>query len=129
MTSSCSGLSRLKKPVFLWWTAALATQLAVDWFQYSAPGSGARSFLGLLPALVWIFVIAAFVRAVFKSDELQQRIHMQAFSIAFVLAAILILVCSGLERAGIYGATLSGIGGSLMLLLLISYVVSAWRYR
>jgi hypothetical protein len=129
MTSDCGWLSRLRRPVFLWWTAAFAAQLAVDWFQYREPVTAARSYLVMLPALMWIFVIGAFVRAVFKSDELQQRIHLQAVFITFVLAAILILVFSGLERAGIYRATLSVIGGSLMLLLMISFIVSAWRYR
>jgi len=130
MTADCRWYGRLKKPAFLWWTAAFATQLVVDWlFQYTELHSLMRFLLGFLPALMWILVIVAFVRAVFKLDELQQRIHMQAVSIAFVLATILMLLFSGLQRAGIYYATWSGVGSSLMLLLMISYVFSAWRYR
>jgi hypothetical protein len=78
---------------------------------------------------MWIFVIVAYVRAVSRLDELQQRIHMQAASIAFVLASILILVFSALDSAGIYHATMGGFRDSLILLLMISYIVPAWRYR
>ncbi len=130
MTADCSWYGRLKKPVFLWWTAAFATQLVVDrLFKYTELHSPIRFLLGLLPPLMWILVIVAFVRAVFKLDELQQRIHMQAVSIASVLATILILLFSGLQRAGIYHGTWSAVSSSLMLLLMISYVFSAWRYR
>jgi hypothetical protein len=70
-----------------------------------------------------------FVRAVLKSDEFQRRIHMQAVSLACVLAAILMLVFSALERAGIYRTTWSGIGSCLLLLFAASYGCVAWKYR
>jgi len=130
MTATCSWRSRLTRPVFVWWTAAFATQLTVDWvFKYTELPSPARLFFGFLPALMWILVVVAFVQAVRKSDELRQRIHMQAVSIASVPAAVLILVFSGSERAGIYRASWSDVGGSMMLLLIVSYIFSAWRYR
>jgi hypothetical protein len=130
MTLACNWRSRLTRPVFLWWMAAFATQLIVYWlFRYTELSSPARVFFGFLPALMWIFVVVAFVQAVRKSDELRQRIHMQAVSIASVPAAILILVFSGLERAGIYRASWSDVGSSMMLLLMVAYVFSAWRYR
>jgi hypothetical protein len=130
MTINCSWSSRLRQPVFLWGAAALATHLTVDWlFKYRQPRSLALSLFGFLPALMWIFVIAGFVRAVLKSDELQQRIHLQAASIAFVLTVILALIFGGLERAGLYQATWSDLGSPLLFLLLVAYVFSAWRYR
>jgi FtsH-binding integral membrane protein len=130
MTVNCSWSSRLRQPVFVWGAAALATQLTVDWlFKYKPPRPLVWSFLGFLPALMWIFVIAEFVRAFLKSDELQQRIHLQAGSIAFVLTVILALIFAGLERAGIYQGTWSDLGSPLMFLLLVAYVFSAWRYR
>jgi hypothetical protein len=130
MPAACTWYSRLKQPVFLLWALALGVQVLSDWlFRHGELGSTARPFLGLLPALLWVLVIAAFVRAVFKSDELQQRIHMQAVSIAFVLAAVLLLLRSGLARAGIYYVALGSPGSALMFLLLISYIIAAWRYR
>jgi hypothetical protein len=130
MTVNCSWSSRLRQPVFLWGAVALAAQLTVDWlFKYRQPHSLVWSLFGFLPALVWVFVIAEFVRAFLKSDELQQRIHLQAAAIAFVLTVILTLVFAGLERAGIYQATWSDLGSPLLLLLLVAYVFSAWRYR
>ncbi len=82
-----------------------------------------------MPPLMWGFVIVAYARAVSRLDELQQRIHMQAASIAFVLAAIVVLVFSALDGAGIYHASMGGVRDSLMLLLMISYIVPVWKYR
>jgi hypothetical protein len=130
MPATCSWRSRVTRPVFLWWAAAFATQLTVAWlFKYAELGSPARVFFGFLPALMWIFVVVAFVQTIRKADELRQRIHMQAVSIASVPAAILILIFSGLERAGIYNASWSDVGSSMMLLLMVAYIFSAWRYR
>jgi hypothetical protein len=130
MTAARSWRSLLTQPVFLWWAASLATRLAVDWLlKYGNLQSPVRSLIGLLPPLMFIFVIVAYVRAVSRLDELQRRIHMQAASIAFVLAAILILVFSALDSAGIYHATMGGVRDSLILLLMISYIVPAWKYR
>jgi hypothetical protein len=130
MTDGCSWGSRLRRPVFLWGAAALATQLTVErLFKHREPRSPAQIFLGFLPAFMWIIFTVAFVRGVLKSDEFQQRIQLQAASIAFVLTVVLTLVFAGLERAGIYRVAWSDIGGSLMLLLLIGYIFSAWRYR
>ncbi len=128
--TACSWISRLKQPVFFWWFAALTVQLAVDaTFKFIDLHGASRAMLGLLPALMWIFVVVAFVQAVLRSDELQQRIHMQAVSLGGVSAIVLILVVSGLERAGIYQVSLNAVWSSLLFLLLISYIVSAWRYR
>ncbi len=130
MTADCSWLSRLRRPMFLWWTVAFATELAVDWvFKYRGLSSRTRPIVAFLPALMWICVTVAFVWAVLKSDEFQQRIQLQALAIAFVPTAILVLVFSGLERAGIYHATWSDVGGPFMFLLLLAYFFSAWRYR
>jgi FtsH-binding integral membrane protein len=130
MTVNCNWAARLRQPVFVWGTAALATQLVVDWlFEYRHPRSLPWAFLGFLPALMWILVIAGFVRAFLTSDELQQRIHLQAASIAFVLTVVLTLVFAGLARSGIYQGSWSDLGSPLMFLLLIAYVFSAWRYR
>jgi hypothetical protein len=130
MTATCSWRSRVTRPVFLWWAAAFVTQLIVYWlFKYTELSSPARVFFGFLPALMWIFVVVAFVQTVRKADELRQRIHMQAVSIASVPAAILILVFSGLERAGIYNASWSDVGSSMMLLLMVAYIFAGWRYR
>jgi hypothetical protein len=130
MTEALGGRSRLTQPLFLWWAASLAARLAVDWLlKYGQLQSPARSVIGLLPPVMFIFVIVAFVRAVSRLDELQQRIHMQAASIAFVLAFVFVLVVSGLDGAGIYHATMGGVRDFLIFLLMISYIVPAWKYR
>jgi hypothetical protein len=130
MMQSCSWLLRLRRPVFLWWLAALLTQLAVDWlFGHRALPLPARILFGFLPAVMWIFVAVAFVRVFVKLDELQQRIHLQAVSVAFVPTTILMLVFSGLERAGIYRASWSDVVDPFVILLLLAHIFFAWRYR
>ena len=116
--------------MFLWWFAALITELAADWvLKYNGVRSEARPMLAFLPPAMWICVTVAFVWAVLKSDEFQQRIHLQALAIACVPTVILVLIFSGLERAGIYHATWSDVGGPFVFLLMLAYVFSAWRYR
>jgi hypothetical protein len=130
MTSANSQWSRLRQPFILWWAVSLVTRLAVDWLlKYRIVPS--NSLLVLLPPLMWTLIIVAFVQAIFKLDELQRRIHLEAASLAFVVTAGLIWVLAGLERAGIYHhpATLSDVGGLLMFLWMISYLFSAWKYR
>jgi hypothetical protein len=130
MTQPCSLRSRFARPVSLWWSAAFATQLIVYWLlKYAELSPPARLFFDFLPALMWIFFVLAFVRTIRKSDELRQRIHMQAVAIAAVPAAVLLLVFSGLERAGIYRASWSDVASAMLLLLVIAYFFSAWRYR
>jgi hypothetical protein len=130
MSASCSWSSRLTRPLFLWWYAAFAVQLAADCLlKFGNLRSPFWSLIVLLPALVWIVVIAEFARAVLRLDEFQQRLHMQAAALACVLAAVLILISYALQRAGVYRATWSGLGGCLLLLLVLSYGWVAWKYR
>lgn len=130
MTTDCSWLSRFSRPVFLWWMAAFAAELAVGWeLKHGGLNSRTRLIVALFPAAMWICVVVAFVWAVLRADEFQQRIQLQALAIACVPTAILALIFSGLERAGIYHATWSDIGGPFMFLLLLAYFFSAWRYR
>jgi len=130
MAENCSWLSRLRRPVFLWWFAALATEIVADRvLNHKGLSAHARPIVAFLPPVMWICVTVAFVWAVVKSDEFQQRIHLHALAIACVPTVILVLVCWGLERAGIYHATWSDVGGPFVFLLMLAYVFSAWRYR
>lgn len=130
MATDCSWLSRLRKPLFLLYGAAAIAQPLVDWlFANRHPGLPARYFLGFVPALIWFLFIAAFIREVLKTDEFQQRIQMLAASVAFILTVAVAVVFSGLDRIGIYRLTWRDYASPLMLLLLIGYLYSAWRYR
>jgi len=130
MSATCSWRSRLTRPVFLWWVLAWTAEITVEsLFKHGGVRSPARPLLGFLPAPLWIFFIVAFVRAVRKMDELQQRIYLQALSVAFGLTVALALVFAGLERAGIYHAAWSDVVSSLMFLWVIAYIFASWRYR
>ena len=130
MSATCSWRSRLTRPVFLWWVVAWTAEVTVEsLFKHRELRSPARPLLGFLPAPLWIFFIVAFVRAVRKMDELQQRIYLQALSVAFGLTIALALIFAGLERAGIYRAAWSDVVSSLMFLWVIAYIFASWRYR
>jgi hypothetical protein len=128
--ASCSWGARLRTPLLFWWAVAFGIQVASDWLLKSSEvPSSIRSLATFLPAASWIVVIVVFVRAVVELDELQQRIHIQAIALACVPTSILALIFSALDRAGIYRATLGEIGGLFLLLLVVGYGFSAWKYQ
>jgi hypothetical protein len=116
--------SRFTRPVFLWAAAALLAEVGVR----QVSGAYAR-WMGLLPAVLMLFFIWAAVRMMMKMDELQQRICLESFSIAFLLTLALTIVLAGLERAGAYRARGDDLGTQMMVLWACSYLFSAWRYR
>jgi len=121
---------RLTRPVLLWWIVAWTTEVTVEWlFKRGGLHSPPRTLLAFLPVPLWICFVVAFVRAVRRRDELQQQIYLQALSVAFGLTLALVLCFAGLERAGIFRVAWSDVVSSLMVLWVIAYVFSAWRYR
>lgn len=130
MSSACRWTARLTRPLFLWWYAALAAQLVVGCLlKYGNPHSPLVSLAVFLPALLWIIVIGEFIRAVRGLDEFQRHFQLQAIFIACALSAILTLILAACDRAGIYHASLSFLGGYFLLLLIAAYGFLAWRYR
>lgn len=130
MSSACSLKARLTQPLFLWFYAAFAVQLAADYLlKYGNPRQPLLFLAAFLPALMWIVVIAEFVRAVLKLDEFQRRLHLHAVSLACALSAVLALILAACDRAGIYHASWSVLGGYFLLLLSAAYCVLVWRYR
>ena len=130
MSSACSWTTRLTRPLFLWWYAALAVQLAGDCLsKYANPRPSLLFLAAFLPATLWIVVIAEFTFAVRRLDEFQRRFHLEAVSIGCVLWAVLVLILSALGRVGIYHASLSALGGDFLALVLAAYGFLSWRYR
>ena len=130
MSSACNWTARLTQPFFLWFFAAIAVQLAADrLLKYAGPRSPLLLLAALLPPLLWIIVVAAFVRGVLRLDEFQRRFHLEAVSIGCALSAVLVLILSALGRAGIYHASLSVLGGCFLLLFDAAYGFLLWRYR
>jgi hypothetical protein len=134
MAENCSWNSRLTnifmRPFVLWGFAALATQLTVDWiFKHEELHSPAKPVLGLLPALLAIFFVVAFVKGVRKLDEMIKRIHVQAAAISFLLTVSLTFVFDGLKSAGIYRATLSDLSNALVFTWAAALIVLSLRSR
>lgn len=134
MAENCSWSSRLKniftRPFFFWAVAAVATQYTVEWlFKHEELPSPAKPILGFLPALMAIFFVVTFIKDVRKFDEMVQRIHLQAASIAFLLTVILMFVFDGLETAGIYRATRSALDTGVVLFWGAALIFLSLRYR
>jgi hypothetical protein len=134
MAENCSWSSRLTniftRPFVLWGIAVLATQLTVDWiFKHEELHSPAKPMLGLLPALLAIFFVVAFVKDIRKLDEMVRRIHLQAAAISFLLTVSLTFVFDGLESAGIYSATLSDLSSALVLTWGAALIFLSLRHR
>ncbi|MGB6449376.1 MAG: hypothetical protein WBE92_01345 [Steroidobacteraceae bacterium] len=130
MSTTCSWGARLTSPLFLRWYAATAIQLSADGLiKHGALAPAVRLLFSVLLAAMWLFVVSEAVYAVLKSDELQRLIHLRAIAMACVATAVLALLYSALEHAGIYGATWSDIARPFLLLLLIAYGFMAWKYR
>ncbi len=134
MPTNCSWSSRLTniftRPFVLWGIAAVATHYTVEWlFKHEELPSPAKPILGFLPALLAIFFVVALVRDVRKLDEMVQRIHLQAASIAFLLTVILEFVFDGLESAGIFHATRSDLSSALAFTWGAALIFLSLRYR
>ena len=85
--------------------------------------------LGLLPALMAVLFVVAFVKDVRKLDEMLKRIHLQAAAISFLLTVILTFVFDGLKSAGIYRATLSDLDTATVLIWVAALMFLSLRYR
>lgn len=134
MTTYGSWNSRLTnvftRPFVLWGIAALATALTVKWiFSHEELHSSAKPILGLLPALMAVLFVVAFVKDVRKLDEMVRRIHLQAAAISFLLTVILTFVFDGLKSAGIYRATLSDLDTATVLIWVAALMLLSLRYR
>jgi len=134
MTTDCSWNSRLTniftRPFVLWGLAALATAVTVKWvFNHVELRSPAKPMLGLLPALMAVLFVVAFVKDVRKLDEMVRRIHLQAAAISFLLTVILTFVFDGLKDAGIYRAALSDLDTATVLIWVAATMFFSLRYR
>jgi hypothetical protein len=130
ISTACSWGARLTRPLFLQWYAATAIQLSADWLlKDGALAPAVRLLLSVLLAAVWLFVVWEAVHAALKSDEFHRLIHLQAIAMACAATAVLALLYSALEHAGIYGATWSDLARPFVPLLLVAYGLVTWKYR
>lgn len=112
---------RLTRPVFLWPALALILELLLH--------EDSSRWLRLLPVVPMLLFVAALCRAIWRMDELQQRISVMSMSVAFVLTLVLTLLFAGLETAGLYSPHWNDLGTYMLILWACAYALSAWRYR
>ncbi|MGH9344570.1 MAG: hypothetical protein ACRD19_12530 [Terriglobia bacterium] len=116
----------MTRPLSLLAIAVVATDFTT---MYVGPRSPAGSILHVLPDLLMIFLVVAWVQEVREMDEMLQRIHTQVASIAFLLTAILIFAFDGLESAGIYRATRSTLETTALLIYAATLIFFGLRHR
>src|SRR4051812_49126978 len=109
--------SRFTRPVFLWAMAALLTWLVVQWLGGRALLTARALAFGIGASLLLMLLFAASAaRMILKMDELQKRICVESFSIAFVLTLVLTGIFVGLEHTGLHRPRWDDLGSYMMLL-------------
>ena len=120
----------LYAPALIIAVVGLPLVLAIQWALANLTLSEPlRIGLGLLPIVPGIALVLAFVFAVRGLDEMQKQIYLQAAAITFCATLVLTFVFGGLQRAGIYTASWDDIGNNMLLIWVVAYVYSLWRYR
>jgi len=134
MDTNCGwNWSRLRPLVVVLVLAAAVgvTERTVVWvFAHEQLHAPARHVLGSLPVLVWVVLIVAFVRMLRDTDELQQRIYLQAGAIAFLGTVTLAIVFEELASAGIYRANSNAaVHDGVWLFAIAAAIFLPRRYR
>jgi len=134
MATDCGwSWSRLRTLVVVLGLAAAsgATERAAAWiFAHEQLRAPARIVLGFLPVLMWVVFIVSLVQILRHTDELQQRIYLQAGAIAFLGTVLLALVFEYLEKIGIYRASSNAaVGDGIWLFAIVAAVFLPRRYR
>lgn len=106
------------------------TALVVQWLGDRALLTARALIIGIASSLLLTFVFAASAtRIILKMDELQKRICLESFSIAFLFILVFTGIFTVLEHTGLHRTKLDDLGSYMMLLWACAYVFSAWRYR
>lgn len=90
-----------------------------------------KALIALLPVLPVIFVVRAMLRFILASDELQQRMQLEAISIASLTVGLLSFAAAFLQNAGIFQLR-SGLMWVLPALFAVYGIAMLWirrRYR
>jgi hypothetical protein len=93
------------------------------------PGAAWRYFIAVLPVIPAALVVWLFVRAISRLDEVQKRIHMQAFGFALGGTALVTFGYGFLEGAGLPHLTWTLITPLMALLWGLGLGILAFRQR
>lgn len=95
--------------------------------ELSAP---TRIGIALLPVAMYGFCLFSYLGLIRRTDELQQRIHLEALAIAFPTTAVAVLAAEYLRKAGVI-STLKPDYMLLIMLVLwgVGFFVAWRRYR
>jgi hypothetical protein len=93
------------------------------------PGAAWRYFIAVLPVIPAALVVWLFVRAISRLDEVQKRIHMQAFGFALGGTALVTFGYGFLEGAGLPHLSWTLITPLMALLWGLGLGILAFRQR
>ena len=88
-----------------------------------------RYYVAVLPVLPAALVIWIFLRALGRLDELQRRIHMQAFGFSLGTTALATFAYGFLEGAGMPHLNWTYVLPLMAVLWAIGAAIFKWRYR
>ena len=108
--------------------ALLASVIGISWMlEVWELGAGTRLALALVPVAAYVYTLVGFLRLLRETDEMQQRIHLEALAIAFPSSAVAIFACEYLRKAGFITALKPDWALMIMLLLWGLGLFIAWR--
>ena len=116
-------------PTALWIGCFLGALLLLKYADLSLP---LRIAVALLPVLPFVFFVRRFITHLRNLDELQRRVHFEAFAIAFPLAILLLMTLALLERAHLVAPekwSYEQVWFYLPLFYLVGLAISWRRYK
>lgn len=93
------------------------------------PEADWRYYVALLPVVPAGLVLFVFVRALTRLDELQRRIHLEAFGFSLGATALLTFGYGFLEGAGLPHLNWTYVLPMIAVLWGVGTVIFRWRYR
>jgi hypothetical protein len=91
--------------------------------------AGWRYFVAILPVFPAGLLIWMFVRAVGRLDEMQKRIHLQAFGFSLGATALITFAYGFLEGAGMPHLNWTWVLPLMAVLWGVGAAIFSWRYR
>ena len=110
---------------------AAAIDIGSAWL-LGQPGFGlnARLVFALLPIPANLLLIAVIVRTIRRLDEFLRRVHLEAATIAFLLAGLAVFIYGFLQKAHVVPQLNVGIVWIFMALFyVLGYLIAARHYR
>lgn len=131
---ACSGTAadRRNQKIFAFWVLAWAlSYVSVTWLLQREPAiSGAAAWaVALLPLLLGVIAVLAYLKFLRAADELLRRIQLEGLAFGFGAGVLYATSYEVLEFVAVPAASLSDTATVMMLAWVAGQLLSTWRYR